>query len=488
MSRPTSLDRPVIVENEFFTDSKDAQAVLVAKCNSKNVGIPLVSAANADYLELIGATPTFNLKGSTLYTMDTEGVAPYKVGDEALGVAFEVEGNRLAIPLYTVPKNDSDVATVTFDEPTLVGEMDVFSPSGKETVQNSLLISVDNINFGLPLFTYNKVLDNKTGKFKDKFPDDITETSGVAPSAMEETYAPYRPTTIVGTGKPTLDFEGNYGSTYVNSKIMAYSDLIDRVKRAFGWPTIEVDLCDENIAEFIDQAIEVYTKYAGYTEEFLVFDSKWYKPGVGIRMDKLFAMTPEMRRKNIEKAEQDWDYDLKNYRKIIDVFSVTPGEQCGANSLFTFEYTLAQQTYFGFMGGSMSGFDLVTWNAVKFWLDCREKVLGLIPSFRFEPQTQYLRIYPEPQAYSRYFGIVSCYVTKPIKELIVEPFIYEYVVALCSIAVGRIRSKYQFQLLGGATITGDQLLQTGLEKKKELDEMLWKGQGWVEGQPMPFMM
>jgi hypothetical protein len=79
-------------------------------------------------------------------------------------------------------------------------------------------------------------------------------------------------------------------------------------------------------------------------------------------------------------------------------------------------------------------------------------------------------------------------VTKPIKELIVEPFIYEYVVALCSIAVGRIRSKYQFQLLGGATITGDQLLQTGLDKKKELDEMLWKGQGWVEGQPMPFMM
>lgn len=488
MSRPTSIDRPVIIENNLFTNSEEAQAVIVAKCNSKNVGIPLTSAANSDYLELIGATPTFNLKGSTLYTMDTDGVSPYKVGDEPLGIAFEISGKRVATPLYTVPKNDSDVATITFDSPTLVGEMDVYSPDEKPEVHNSLLVSVDNINFGIPLFVYGKVLDAKTGKFKEKFPDDISETSGVAPSAMEATYAPYSPTTIVGTGKPTVDFDGNYGSTYVNSKIMAYSDLIDRVKRAFGWPTIEVDLCDENIAEFIDQAIEYYTKYSGYTEEFLVFDSKWYKPGVGIRMDKLFAMTPEMRKKNIERAEQDWDYDLKNYRKVIDVFSVTPGEQCGANSLFTFEYTLAQQTYFGFMGGSMSGFDLVTWNCVKNWLDCREKVLGLIPSFRFEPQNQYLRIYPEPLAYSRYYGIVSCYVTKPIKELIVEPWICEYTTALVAVAVGRIRSKYQFQLLGGATIQGDNLLQMGLDKKKELEEQLWKGQGWVNGQPMLFCM
>lgn len=136
----------------------------------------------------------------------------------------------------------------------------------------------------------------------------------------------------------------------------------------------------------------------------------------------------------------------------------------------------------------MSSFDLVTWNCVKNWLDCREKVLGLIPSFRFDPQTQYLRIYPEPLAYSRYFGMVSCYVTKPLKELIMETFIYEYACALTAIAVGRIRSKYTFQLLGGAQLQGENLLQMGLDKKKELDEMLWKGTGWVDTSPMVFMM
>ena len=511
MSKPTKFDRPVIFETPIVENSGDLQAVLVARCNNTNVGVPILSAANSDYLSLIGATPAFDLHDSTLYTMDTDGVSVYRYGKEPLGIAFEVEGNRVAVPLYTVPQNESDVATITFNDPTLVASMDVWSPSARhhgpfprafsdgsvyyedvpeeeEEKQNSLLASVDGINFGIPLFTYEKVLDPLTRKLKDKFPDEPSATSGMAPSAIMEEFAPYRPTTIVGTGKPTIDVGGNHGSTFVNSKIKAYSDLIDRVKRAFGWPVIEVDMCDENIAEFIDQAIEVYTKYAGYTEEFLVFDSAWYKPGVGIPMDKLFAMTPEMRRRNLERAEQDWDYDLNNYRKILDVFSVTPGEQCGANSLFTFEYTLAQQTYFGFLGGQMSGFDLVTWNCVKNWLDCREKVLGLIPSFRFEPQNQYLRIYPEPLAYSRYFGIVSCYVTKPLKELIMEPFIYEYACALTAIAVGRIRSKYQFQLMGGATINGENLLQMGLDKKKELDEMLWKGTGWVDTVPMSFMM
>lgn len=511
MSKPTKFDRPMLYETSIVEGSNDVQALLVARCNNTNVGVPVVSAANSDYLSLLGATPTFDLHDSTLYTLDTDGVSVYKFGNEPLGIAFEVLGTRVAVPLYTLPQNPDDVATVTFNDPTLVAEMDVWSPSAKpkfmfprdgeepepepdpipdgpEVKQNSLLITIDKINFGIPLFTYEKVLDPLTRELKDKWPDDMSAASGIAPSALDIVFAPYSPTTVVGTGKPTIDIEGNHGSTFVNSKIKAYSDLIDRVKRAFGWPVVEIDMCDENIAEFIDQAIEVYTKYAGYTEEFLVFDSAWYKPGVGIPMDRLFAMTPEMRRRNLEKAEQDWDYDLNNYRKILDVFSVTPGEQCGANSLFTFEYTLAQQTYFGFLGGQMSGFDLVTWNCVKNWLDCREKVLGLIPSFRFEPQTQYLRIYPEPLAYSRYFGMVSCYVTKTLKELLVEPFIYEYACALTAIAVGRIRSKYTFQLLGGAQIQGENLLQMGLDKKKELDEMLWKGTGWVDTSPMVFMM
>ena len=493
MSKHTSIERPVIVETEILENSGDALALVVARCNNRNVGVPIMSAANAEYLELIGATPTFDLHNSTVYTID-ETTKPYYYYDgdgaaSALGVAVEINDERLAIPLYSIEQKEDDVATITFNSPTLVADMEVYSPSAKPDRHNSLLISIDRLNYGIPLFTYNSVLDTKAGEMKEKYPEEPSATSGMETSAIEAKYAPYHPTTIVGTGKPTIDVDGDHGSTFVNSKIKAYSDLIDRVKRIFGWPSVEIDLCDENIAEFVDQAIEVYTKYAGYTDEYLIFDSRWYKHGIGIRMDRLFAMTPEMRRRNLEKAEADWDYDLNNYRKVLDVFSVSPGEQTGANSLFTFEYTLAQQTYYGFMGGSMSGFDLVTWNCVKNWLDVRAKVLGLIPSFRFEPQNQYLRIYPEPNWQNRYCGIVSCYVTKPLNELIQEYWIYEYVCALVSVAVGRIRSKYQFQLLGGATLNGENLLQMGLEKKKELEEQIWKGQGWVDnGTPMFFSM
>ena len=70
MSKFTSIERPVIVESAPLASNQDAQALVVARCNNRNVGIPIMSAANAEYLELIGTTPTFDLHGSTIYTIE----------------------------------------------------------------------------------------------------------------------------------------------------------------------------------------------------------------------------------------------------------------------------------------------------------------------------------------------------------------------------------------------------------------------------------
>ena len=289
--------------------------------------------------------------------------------------------------------------------------------------------------------------------------------------------------TMLSVGKPTVDFGSDFGSTYLNNKITAYSDLINRIKMQFGWPNVEPDVCDENIAENIDQAIELYSKYAGYTDEYLIFHTRLYKPGVGIRLDKLFSMTPEMYSQAHEGNEIDMDYDVQNYRKVLNCFSVEPGESTGINTLFTLESALAQQTQWQYLLGEGRGFDLTSYAAVKSYLDTRRKVLGQEVYYRFDPYTQYLRILPEPRRLDPYLGLIGCYVEKPRRELIIERWVFEYALALTMVIVGRLRSKYTMTMLGGSTLRGDEILNAGLQAKKELEEQLFRGTGWVESQP-----
>lgn len=82
----------------------------------------------------------------------------------------------------------------------------------------------------------------------------------------------------------------NYiGSTYLNNKIVSYADLALRIKKAIGYPRIEIEVTDSQLADFIDRSIELYTRYAGYTEEYLVFDSNLYINGKGIKLDELLT-------------------------------------------------------------------------------------------------------------------------------------------------------------------------------------------------------
>ena len=466
MARPISIDNPVIIE-----DNTGSLAYMTAKLNNKTIGIPVLRSS-VNSVSLLQPTMGLKLDNPTLYT--DEDVSPFQTPDEALlGIAFKMNGRNYSIPIYEIPQNDSDIITMTFTNTTIATDM--VPLIGIRGYPKILLVSIANSNYGIPLFDYSSIYDLSTGIAERAKPLD-GETNFTEPTVN----------TIISIGKPTLDFGSEFGSTYLNSRISAYSDLIERIKKIFGFPMVEADICDENIASFIDQAIELYSKTAGYTEEFLVFSTSLYQRGVGIRLDKLFSMTLETSNKNLENAEPIMDYDLQNYRKVLNCFAVEPGQSSGVNTLFTLEQAMAQQTYFSYLLGSY-GFDLVTWNCVKYWLEEREKVLAQKIHFRFDPSSQYLRILPEPIPNQNYLGLISCYVEKPIKDLIKEYWVYSYAVALTSIAIGRLRSKYQFQLLGGATITGESLLSQGLQEKKELEEQLWTGKGFVESQPMFFV-
>jgi len=367
-------------------------------------------------------------------------------------------------------------------------------------------------------------------------------------------------------------------STNLNNKIETYDRLGDRVKRGLGYPLVSLEIHPNQLRENIQIAVEYFTKYAGFTKEYLIFDSNLYEKDKGIRLDLLYTLansnldtaakkvkgenplgpgaefygdTPETVFVAIDTLDSDtftnsttlsaqlkdgiedfeivdktlydsivsfnpslsssfkenkrktltlegeandattyqvmYDYDVMDYRKVVDVTDFEEGSNTGINTLFTLEQTLAQQTYFSYAMGNY-GFDLVSWYTMKEWLDTREKVLSLKKDVKFDPRTQYMRMYPQPK--NRYYGVVSCFVEKPIRDVIKEQWVYEYVTALTMISIGMVRGKFQgVSLIGGGSLNYE-LLNEGYQRKKDLEAKLLEGAspGFGDTDPVDFIV
>jgi hypothetical protein len=267
-------------------------------------------------------------------------------------------------------------------------------------------------------------------------------------------------------------FPENYkGGTTLNPQITSYDTLSIRIQHQLGAPLINLEISDEQIYDNITDSIEYFTKWAGYTEEYLVFKSQLYQRGIGLKIDDLFTASFEMRTSQVSSLSSGFDYDLASHRKVIDVFEFSKGEDTGINTLFTLEQAMAQQIYSSYMIGNF-GFDLITWETLKGFIDTRNKVLAMTDQFRFDARTQILRIIPEPRDTHTYLGVVGCYVERPVKDLIRERWVQKYALALSKISIARVREKFSgTNLFGGGSVNVN-LLAEGIKEKETLEQEL----------------
>jgi len=368
-----------------------------------------------------------------------------------------------------------------------------------------------------------------------------------------------------------------FQSTNLNSKVDNFNRLSDRILRSLGYPFINVEIHRDQLYENISLATEYFSKFAGYTKEYLIFDSNLYKKDYGIKLDDLFTLqnsetykeqkdlkTPNKDfTKEIDNSEtvytttssipgsvftsisslssalqngisanniftgdfyqeiikevptvsalfvpqvknnftrkgtvvsngdnfiNSFDYDLMDYRKVMAVTDFEEGSSTGINTLFTIEQTLAQQTYFSYAMGNY-GFDLISWYTLKNWLETREKMLATKRSYSFDERTQLLRMYPQPNASSsnvRFYGVVSCYVERPIRDILKELWVYQYSLALTKMAVANIRGKYgSVTLFGGGSLNSSDLMTQGLAEKEKLEQQLMTGSAPGQGDSDP---
>jgi len=181
-----------------------------------------------------------------------------------------------------------------------------------------------------------------------------------------------------------------------------------------------------------------------------------------------------------------FDYDVMDYRKVVDVIAFEEGSSTGVNTLFSVEQTMAQQSYHAYSLGNY-GFDMLSWHTVKDWIDNREKMFATRRDIYFDPRTQYLRLIPQPKN-TQFFGLLTCYVEKPLRDLIKEKWILEYATAMSKIMWGRILTKISgVTLPGGGSIDGSSILSEGLEAKKELEQFLIEG-GFSTDPPLMLVM
>ena len=389
-----------------------------------------------------------------------------------------------------------------------------------------------------------------------------------------------------------------FQSTNLNSRIDSFSRLGDRIVRSLGAPLIAIEIHQDQLFENISIACEMFTKFCGYTKEYLIFDSNLYEKGIGLRLDHLFTLAadgltlenkvkhktnspdtapylqsidnvyiatqsipgsyflsssalsgimpngifkdqifdsilyssvssaimdldanydeygvliPESYappytvlssfatsrvdrsvssdpNQNNQKFNNMFDYDTMNYRKVIAVTDFEEGASTGINTLFTIEQTLAQQTYFSYAMGNF-GFDLISWYCVKNWLETREKVLALRRSYEFDDRTQYLRMYPEPSNSSRFYGVLPCYIERPVRDIIKEQWVYQYALALTKISVGYVRGKFGTVPVFGGQLFSQDIMTQGQSEKDKLEQQLFTNSGgFGDSDPVSFFI
>ena len=410
-------------------------------------------------------------------------------------------------------------------------------------------------------------------------------------------------------------------STNLSNKIETYDRLGDRIKRTLGYPMVSLEIHTDQLRENIQIAVEYFTKFAGFTKEYIIFNSELYETNKGIRLDFLYTLAntdldtraqkvgggnpygpgPEwygsspasvfvatsalsasvfdfaisnptsptlsaslssvfnsQSGSNLERFEvvdasiftaitalssfagpfssggddpdpyaihgtgghnfgqvlsayfepskrhtftmqgsatdavyfqNVFDYDIMEYRKVVDIVDFEEGSTTGINTLFTLEQTLAQQTYFSYAMGNY-GFDLVSWYTLKEWIDTREKMLATRRDIKFDPRTQYMQMYPQPGG-ELFYGVLACWLERPIRDVIKEQWVYEYALALCMITIGRVRGKFgDVSLLGGGSLNYTDMINEGVKRKEELEQKLLQGAsaGFGDSDPAMFFV
>jgi hypothetical protein len=252
------------------------------------------------------------------------------------------------------------------------------------------------------------------------------------------------------------------------------SDLIERIKRRLGYPTVKVELDVATIADHIDYARQ-----------------RWIKWAVGNATQEFYFTV-------MLSAGQTMYPCPSNTTEIIGYSSETAGT---IHTLFTMENYLYNQGMYDqlLMRGASSGYTLISYHIARDFLDTVKRYVVDAYSYIYHPYTNMIEIQPPPPSGGSIqmddqliyntpgFILIRGYKAEGTEDDVYSSmWIVDFATAMCKLTLGRIRAKFaSFTSIGntGLALDGDQLISEGTADIEKLEEQLRMEEphegGWI---------
>ena len=241
-------------------------------------------------------------------------------------------------------------------------------------------------------------------------------------------------------------------------------ELIDWVLTMLGHPLVTVELTESQLDVCIGNALQIYTKYAYFPEQYLVVNVADYVPGVGI----------DLKPWNVAVVRQVSVGYEGNGLYGLDAGDVFFGMGAFMRSQF------GQAGFLGSAAGHWSG-NWITYQNFQEYAHMVNRMCGSNPDWVYNKATFKLQLIPEPRGINcsnqKFMGMaltVEC--EPPLAELYGNEYVKRLVLAYAKILLGTVRSKFTgVQLVGGGqvnTAIGDQ----GQQELQQLIENIRKNE------------
>ncbi len=238
------------------------------------------------------------------------------------------------------------------------------------------------------------------------------------------------------------DVEG----TYASFKIKNIEKLKNWILYKLGYPTIMVEITEDQLEFCITDALEYFTKWVNYDETMIALDLTQYEEGVGFKLPN----------------------------EIVNVFHIDETtERSGITNLGSLENVMVN---YGLLPGTMASMGLMggwldyecSMQAIKF---AKEMAGKFKFNFYFNEQSKILTLFPDPKK-SNWSGhvILRCEYVRDKEYLYGEDFVKRLALAYAKKIVGKVRTKFTgVNFPGGGSLSED-LLSEGKEEEEKLHE------------------
>jgi len=235
-------------------------------------------------------------------------------------------------------------------------------------------------------------------------------------------------------------------STFTNHGITTLEGLKNWILTELGYPLITVELTDDQIDQAINNAFEIYTKYADFGEKYLALCLADY--------------------------DQTNDYfDLSAYN-IAAVYGMdTQGNSFlgGGDTIFSISNAMLQSGSYPFFGNGGMGGGWVTYQLAHEFTALANRMSGSGYSYDYDVYNKTLKLYPKPVSTATDYIIITCEMIPSDEQLFGNEYLKRFALAYSKIMLGTVRKKFgDIPLLGGATVN----TEIGDDGKEELATLI----------------